>query len=714
MYDLSFNFVDGSSERQTQNRNLQLLRDKNLEWYGEYEIKTCNMFQGFGRYNFLDTDAAVDLSIEKNEGNIEEYLSKLLVGPEASEAWKKIVALYNEIKQQTDDRRMHITLLQANVEKNETQLDAYKKNAKESDPIKIKLNELIQLVGWVGLTEGAEETKHFTEELTELISLIRQLTDLNIGISALTFDEMDKWYSNNKVIINDVEPKMSEMDLLMSKESNLLLAKQNYQKILIKINILRRYITIGFSKRVKEKNSLTNEIDNFSLLLAGVDYETLKQIQITQETPSLEIFNRNIEIALKEAEQSLKGVSDEYKQFRRTLIETTSLAQELRNIANKLIEKNLTPDQCPLCHTKFKSGNLLKNINIDIDKNLEIHAQLLLENIQQLENKRKELNELKIASEWLINFSALAGLSIKQKVNEIIEKVNEISLKFREAQNALIKMNSELEELDRQGFSETNLEKVVEQIEELGLQQIQISNKSLDELIEQTAEKENRNLAELVKTQNRKNDLQEFIDSQLGLQAFDIKIVKGKIRDTKDLMKNFDYIKANIKSHINLFPLPQRMDLTELTIILQTIRDIACDLQAAIEREKQNTLNFGGTVQQIEENKKSIMGESTNLSRLENAKRILLEIIEKHSLSKAMESSLSLNRNMIENIYMRIHSPVEFQGIGSSMKKLKRKIDAREVGLNQRRTGQEASFCARNFPAHNSQITKSSANNVNR
>ncbi len=50
--------------------------------YGVREQRSTNLYDGFGRFNFLSTDAAIELS--QSADRIDEDLAKLLVGSEAA------------------------------------------------------------------------------------------------------------------------------------------------------------------------------------------------------------------------------------------------------------------------------------------------------------------------------------------------------------------------------------------------------------------------------------------------------------------------------------------------------------------------------------------------------------------------------------------------------------------------------------------------------
>jgi DNA repair protein SbcC/Rad50 len=61
-YSVTATFENGTTDTARSNRDLQLFRDRNLVWYGQPEVRTNNLSQSFSQFNFLDTDAAVELA----------------------------------------------------------------------------------------------------------------------------------------------------------------------------------------------------------------------------------------------------------------------------------------------------------------------------------------------------------------------------------------------------------------------------------------------------------------------------------------------------------------------------------------------------------------------------------------------------------------------------------------------------------------------------
>jgi ABC-type lipoprotein export system ATPase subunit len=69
-----------------------------------------------------------------------------------------------------------------------------------------------------------------------------------------------------------------------------------------------------------------------------------------------------------------------------------------------------------------------------------------------------------------------------------------------------------------------------------------------------------------------------------------------------------------------------------------------------------------------------------------------------------MAAALRENRNDIEMIFSRIHSPAEFRGLGSGWTTVVRRIDGAEAKMSEISSGQRAAFALSIFLAQNAQL----------
>src|SRR5262249_37193397 len=121
-------------------------RDRNLAWYGQAEVKTNNLYQSFAKFNFLDTDAAVNLS--DSTSKMAEDLSKLLVGPDASKTWQNICRVYEALTTRLRDARRLSEQIRDELSEIEKSQAALEKTESASDSVRARLIQMLQTYVW--------------------------------------------------------------------------------------------------------------------------------------------------------------------------------------------------------------------------------------------------------------------------------------------------------------------------------------------------------------------------------------------------------------------------------------------------------------------------------------------------------------------------------------------------------------------------------------
>ena len=77
------------------------LRSRHLVWYGKSELRTLTLDDSFSKFNFLDTDAAVRLTVEQSSERIMDDLAQLLLGAESAKALDR----FERVARQLQDNR---------------------------------------------------------------------------------------------------------------------------------------------------------------------------------------------------------------------------------------------------------------------------------------------------------------------------------------------------------------------------------------------------------------------------------------------------------------------------------------------------------------------------------------------------------------------------------------------------------------------------------
>jgi DNA repair exonuclease SbcCD ATPase subunit len=700
-YSLAIVFADGNSETATANRERQVFRDRNLAWYGQLEVKTNKLYQSFAQFNFLDTDAAVDLT--DSTSRIEDDLSRLLVGSEASKVWRNIERVTDEITKKLKG----LNPLKAQIKDELRSLGKLLSEAggvrQESDSISIRLKAMVDRVGWRETQDDKEEfAAGLVESLAELVSIAQQATKIEWTSSPVSMEGLATYCCDAKFAIDKGEADLCQLELLQKEQQKIEnLINRGRQATDLEKQV-RRFIDAGLLSRVEELNKLQDKVATLSGWLAGLDAKSLDVVSTTNLEVSVADYQESLIAKRSAAEISLTNSKNEYNKFSELRDQSLNLTQQLREIAAKILQGNPKPDECPLCHTQFGSGELEKHINLGIDEHLEALGQTLLTQLREQEAVLRDILTIEAAFGLLIKFCERVGLGVDMTVYSVLTKMKNTNRTLAELQNQLDVLNNEIQSLESRGLSIEKLEGITDQLRELGYPINVHSEEDVNRLLLAVDEKALSNTLD----NNRKNsnELRRVLAKSLGSTDPDGKDLEGKLSQLKERFTKTKTIQEKLGHFSALFPWPVGKPLVKLVVEANSIRKVAAELQTVLGKEKQAKDSYAESANRKEKLEKQLAKLLPQISRFSKAQSVLSALQKDHSLNSAMEAALQENRIAIETIFSQIHSPAEFSGLGSTWSILIRKMDGKEAELTEISAGQRAAFALSIFLAQNAKL----------
>jgi predicted nucleic acid-binding Zn-ribbon protein len=213
--------------------------------------------------------------------------------------------------------------------------------------------------------------------------------------------------------------------------------------------------------------------------------------------------------------------------------------------------------------------------------------------------------------------------------------------------------------------------------------------------LSQTLEVDNKNI----------HKLQQNITSTISSVATVTKDIIDELSQLKEQLSTTERLMKKLSTFSASFPWLDKRPLAELVIEAESVRQLAAELQTALDREKQAHVSFADSVKRKELLEQKLSKLNQRQKKMHEAFMVLKDLQNNHSLESAMESTLQQNRASVEEIFSRIHSPAEFKGIGSDWTSLIRN-DGTESNLSQISTGQRAAFALSIFLSQNAQLGK--------
>jgi DNA repair exonuclease SbcCD ATPase subunit len=715
-YELIVELVDGSIEPVTDKRKASEFRDRNLLWYGQTEIKTNNIYQSFARFNFLDTDAAVSLA--DSNSDIEDDLSKLLVGSDAAKIWDNIGRVHDFLSSELHSLKKEKTAIEGEINTLNKQIESASKIKHESDSIQIRLNDIMYSNGWLVVQrDKVSFSSAIVEPLAEMVAITQQATELKWLESPVTLNGLTKYCCDVKVAIKMTEPDISRCEELKKSQTRLKKLIKRDREALASLQQADRLIDSGVVIRAEELSEQQKVISSHAGWLAGLADLSFDLISVEDRDNLLVKCHQAAIKKQSEAENLLIEQKSRYKKFCNTQDRHLSLAQELRQIADKLLKISPEADECPLCHTQFKIGELSKHMTIDVDKNLEALGQALLSEMKAQEDAVRNAAAVESIMTWLMNFCEKVGLAQNITVREALSVVEKVKGTLAKANTRFETLSSDLLSLEEEGLTVEMLAEISTRLRDFGYPLAEFTQEAAERLrtmikqnmasLSQTLDEDNKNI----------HKLQQKITSTLSSVATVTKDIIDELSQLKERLSTTERLRKKLSTFSALFPWldkrplaelvieSDKRPLAELVVEAEAVRQLAAELQTALDREKQAHVSFADSVKRKELLEKKLSMLNQRQKKMHEAFIVLNDLQNNHSLESAMESTLQQNRASVEEIFSRIHSPAEFKGIGSNWTSLIRK-DGTESKLSQISTGQRAAFALSIFLSQNAQLGK--------
>lgn len=684
----------------THMRKPQPLRDCNLQWYGVRELKSTNLYDGFGRFNFLNTDAAIELS--QSSDNIDDDLARLLVGSDAAKAWQVIEKLAERVGVELRGLQTLHQQVRQELDEIEKQLSEVRTIRKESDSLRSALREALRRNQWTIGDEFESEAAELIAKFAELNAASKRVEDLSWLDTPVTLDIIDSYSQAADSIIQTCAPQVKNLKEIRAKQRHLAEDVKRDQKAMTLINELDRLVISGIEQRIAELDKHREAIASLSSLSAVVDQETLRLVTEADGNLTVIGYQETAVAAQKLAEKALFAAKNEYGDFVKLRDHSMSLAQELRSIAARILEK-MPSDECPLCHTKFQPGELARHMTAGVDEHLETKAQKLLENVHQAEAAVASSAAIEKAANQIGAFCKRMQLPLGTVLKNATESLEKAKAVEAEEQKRVEALESEIRAVEAQGLSLSRLNEVSTRLNELGINLPDRSQSKVSSLKKDVEQRLADSRRQMEANSQEEGQIQAFVNqtaSAVRMSEDDPVAAMAKLKERLVVARAAS---NHLKRFLPRFRWEGSRSILEWIFEAEAVRGIATQFQAAIEKERIAAKTRSDAARRRDELLKQNKKLEDRVKRLDQALKALMKIQTKHSLKAMTESALKANRRSIETIFTQIHSPAEFKTINPEWT-LVRKLDETVTTLTRISTGQRAAFALAVFLSQNAQL----------
>jgi len=690
----------GSSDKFASTTDAARLRARHSNWYAKTDLRTPTILDSFGKFNFLNTDAAVDLSVSASSEQIGADVTRLVLGATAENLADRLRRVLKQLKDELKDLRRDRASNQQMKLAAQTRLDAIKAAPKLSDSLFLELIEALRGSGWKELPDEKGQLVQLRERLQEATSSIELIRHSSINLLHEEAESARLLQTN----LNDEAGKAEALDQ-RAKSARLALANARRKAQAVSVIIdateaLFPYARTGFPQYLKQAAESQDRVSDWNARLSPLlnlgDTGVIQQLLGKPISDALDLVNTEISThqqRLKTAETSLEALE-------KTQSQITVLRQRLLGTAREILQRSENPDHCPLCRTEFQKNELVARMMAEVEVGTSEQASLLQADIssasEALTNARTALTILNPLSEYFGD--SASTLTVAQA----IENVDQEKTAFELYRQDLDAIHAHVQQLKSDGLSSQDLSSkmLIAGVGELP---------SIGEL-QQNQLQHNQTLETLRKTENEA--LHELDAVRQECDTLATRLSAEVLGDTEHLAKSVKKLAADVQAAsdarqrlVSIITIDPEITTEKIAVYLANVQKLLIQVATAVAQESASDTTFNDEANIVKSLDKKIGDSDTKIMRAADAEQVLETLENQSSDAELVNRILAENAEEIAKTFASIHMPNEFeiQSDDGKLAIVRRSTNA-EVQLHHMSTGQRSAYALSLFLAMNGRL----------
>ena len=673
--DISMLFSDSSKSRRFTKLTTKKYQARELNWYGKHTSYGNTLHNSFNQFNFFNSDAAFTLSQDDDREDIEEALSSLALGDDANKISKKIEQYHSEFGREMTYLENQLQKLEASFEENKNELAELEKQSFDQ-PIQVlkRTSTLLKAVKFKFKDLETPSTRR------QVITNIRQSTS---SAKAL-INEID-WTGviTKKTLSNEEEKCRSALtfrdkkDVSLSnaieKKGQCSLEQQQIASSIELIKELKKYVKVDFEKVSANYDKQYDAYDKYEAAYKAIQVVDFGIISKLGPKNTLSALMKRVQSTLNKIDSDTYKAETQIEKISKKVSDLGQLAASIKKLGKDFLIAKGDATECPLCHTKFKQGELKRHIERETTKITDESMNLAEMRSQLIKLKGQKIIATKEDALIQKLFSALEMVK-KQGVpifyNDALLKTKKHLEKELKNYADWFESFKALEEKVA-GFEEKvlNYERYEEIVEEIKMRKLQVKTganynlKKIDNTLSNLNEKfktlGKRIFAEAKKIETENQKFSKEISKIFGptpnisAKLKNCEVIIGKIERAKK------YLLA-LKTHLVL---AQNHDISEISAKLTEAEGLIEKYALLKSMEDKSNRNIASMTDKMMKEKSEISRLKKVYKNCNSAFKVLSDILENDSKEQAIKDFIVSNRGTIKQVFQKIHSPREFTDI---------------------------------------------------
>jgi DNA repair exonuclease SbcCD ATPase subunit len=710
-------FADNNLLRWNGSESNEIFRARDLVWYGNHYAKGNQLWKGFNRFNFYDSDAGYRLANDPQAANVNEPLTALVLGRSANVISERVAAIRAMFTTEQGSINREMQLHTKALDEAAAELSGLPTVVEQTQEVQAQLLIDLRAAGWQEEIHVDGDDATLLREFDEAFARVEDCRSHLWWLPSLSLSAVQAAQQVVKPLVQDIRQLESKSRNHHREIVDLQALMESTQARLERLARLEHYVSdpdsrtlLGLNERVAAVENRIRCLELAQGQLQDVAVEGYREISDTAGA-----YYQQLQSLVNTATQEIAGLERKLAEIEEQHGRISRLCDEMRTLAGDLLAVDPDRSQCPVCGAEYAVGELLRRLEQQL--RATVTTQSVGELVSELRERRLALEDTKRRiRETAAILSAsdtlrAGGEQIPERLDECAVVLGGLPAMLRDLTEAFDVEHSLQTRLEVKGNSETELRELLEWLWAL--------------------------------TPNRKESFpqpQELDDLQSQHQSKLAQVSKDLYGAQNALTACESQIAVKLQSYFGP-PLPQE-PFNELLIRDSQIDDVVAQLgqvgvvcsirgdellsdvsarvaaaKAAYERYQRNVKSVREsqerrtTIQQrLDQANAAIAVAKAKKQRVDHAVEVLGTIASEESNENNLEAALGDSVGEIARIFRMIHSPREFASIEFSSGKgeavsLVREGSREKCSISQISTGQRSALALSIFLALNRRLS---------
>jgi exonuclease SbcC len=700
--------VAGHSVKTSGQQLLSDFKTRQRLWYGGDDNSRQNKLPNqFARFNFLNTDAAAELSLLK-EGNKEgnaESLAALLSGHEATLMWRRIQEVRKAVAEETRSKRSERAVAEKDKVGTDKELSVLEAAPGQSDAAFSVFMKDLERIGWRDAPQSKEVvTEQLVGTLSGLTSQLSTIQQVDWLVAPITERAIAQQASVLQSAYADLK---NELPAVREDERVRTVLMQRHGSAKSRLAALEAIPPAALA-----------ELKAFSTTFKQSNDELAQNAHVYAALPSCappdgwqtSLGSKSLSTANAEANAVFHDLSSQLDVLQKRLADTSRMQSELQRAmtelqswSKKVVEHRHSDSNCPVCGTEFGSGELIQRIHA---LSLAPSDTAISELRQRIDHLTAERQQVAGEASWLGQLDKFtrplpdtnALLTVRDAQLAVSSTVERQQKLLEEKQTA----QQRLDAYAQGGLSLAAIEQLCRPVdgdEQQGpaslnvLKALESTRRYLQQLQDSIAELDARLL--------QRNERLKHHINEAGVQSSNLDTAIEQLIARQRLAQRASEACAAAQRYLDF---PPEADMRSLLTSLEASILWAKKVQAALQSDSSSATRLKTLREQLAQLSERLSRIGGSIERLAGAQCVLDDIIKNQSLDAASAAVVAATHKVADSVFGRIHAPAEYLVTADTEMPLRRRDNNLAVQLNQVSTGQRSAYALSMFLAMNAQV----------